>query len=95
MQRDTQSEREYLPERVAGCSYLHPSEVVSGRRNDADRVGGGCGCGEVEGGGTHPRQERPAAGQKDGVGEGKDWNGGTHGLGCKIGKLLEQFVFWG
>jgi hypothetical protein len=28
-------------------------------------------------------------------GEGKDWNGGTHGLGCKIGKLLKQIVFWG
>jgi hypothetical protein len=70
MQRDTQSEREYLPERAAGCSYLHPSEVVSGRRNDADGVGGGCGCGE--GGGTHPRWERPAAGQKDGgLGRGR------------------------
>jgi hypothetical protein len=46
------------------------------------RGGGGGAVGEAGGG-----AERWKFG-------GKDWNGGTHGLGCKIGKLLEQFVFW-
>jgi hypothetical protein len=42
------------------------------------------------------REGTGAAGQKyAGLGDGKDWNGGAHGLGCKIGKLLEQIVFWG
>jgi hypothetical protein len=48
------------------------------------RGGGGGAAGEAGGGAERSRFV-----------EGKDWNGGTHGLGCKIGKLLEQFVFWG
>jgi hypothetical protein len=50
---------------------------------EEERGGGGGAAGEAGGGAERSRFV-----------EGKDWNGGTHGLGCKIGKLLEQFVFW-
>jgi hypothetical protein len=58
--------------------------ATSGAVAEEERGGGGGATGEAGGGAERWR-----------FGEGKEWNGGTHRLGCKIGKLLEQFVFWG
>jgi hypothetical protein len=69
----------------------------SGTSMDGDReLGAGRGVWILDGPLDGERRAAAVGDRKMRVwGEGKDWNGGAHGLGCKIGKLLKQIVFWG